>query len=135
MRFASNCFHKWCKYSFFTSKSSWTDLSISLMIICLFYSSTPTWFAIWHWTQGRQQKLVQQSPPAPPSIPSRSRIFPLKIMAPMAEHSPPPPQKSRNPMNFSNPSLPVFSAMKKFPSGGRQHPRKPIEKFIVNLYY
>merc|ERR1719411_1858054 len=47
-------------------------------------------------------------------------------MEPMAEQSPVPPQKSKNPMNFSNPSLPVFSAIKKFPSGGRQHPRKHL---------
>ena len=65
---------------------------------------------------------MQQSPIAPPSIPSLSRIFPLKIMAPIAEQRPAPPQKSRNPMNFSNPSLPVFSAMKKFPIGGRYFP-------------
>ena len=75
--------------------------------------------------QDKQQQVVMQSSPVPPSMRSFSRTLPRKVIAPIHEQIPPKPTKSRNPIHFSNPSELSFSAIRKFPIGGQQQPMKP----------
>ena len=89
----------------------WFATEVNCKAFCT-YSSTPTWFECWHWAHGRQHIVAQQSPPTPPSMPSLSRIFPRNTIAPIKEHNPAPPQKSKNPIQAGHPSSFIFWATK-----------------------